>query len=54
MLGKDHGGLYKSQTKEERSKRLRGEEDQIKIIDLKFEKRQVAGFGKGGGGQDVP
>ena len=33
MLGKDYGGLYKAQTKEERRKR---ERDQIKFIDLKL------------------
>ena len=43
------------QMKKEESDRLRGERDQVKFIDLgfeqwiesKFERRQVAGFGKG-------
>ena len=43
MLGKGHGGLYKALKREE-SDRLRGERDQIKLIDLRFEGWQVAGF----------
>ena len=47
--------LYKAPANEEGSDRLRGERDQVKFIDLgfeqwiesKFERRQVAGFGKG-------
>ena len=42
-----HGGLYKAATKEERrSERLRGERDQIKFIDLRFERWQVVRFRK--------
>ena len=44
MLRKGHGGLYKG--KEEESKRLRGERDQINLIDLKFERWQVVAFRK--------
>ena len=47
MLGKGHGGLYKAPAKEERRKRkierLRGERDQIKFIDLRFERWQAYG-----------
>ena len=45
MLRKGHGGLYKSQQrkKEEREK-LRGDRDQIKLIDLKFGRWQVVGL----------
>ena len=32
------------QRKKEESERLRGERDQIKFIDLRFERRQVAGL----------
>ena len=35
------------QRKTEESERLRGERDQIKIIDLRFERWQVVGFRKG-------
>ena len=39
MLRKGHGRLYKAPTKEERrSEKLRGERDQIKFIDLRFER----------------
>ena len=38
-------GLYKSLTKEE-SESLRGEGDQIKFIDLRFERGQVIRFRK--------
>ena len=34
------------QRKKEESERLRGERDQIKFIDLKFERWQVVGFRK--------
>ena len=34
--------------------KLRGEGDNIKFIDLRFERGQVVGFGKGRRGQDVP
>ena len=55
MLGKGHGGLYNASTKKERrSERLRGERDQIKFIDLGFERWQVVRFRKARGGQDVP
>ena len=40
--------------KEERSERLRGERDQIKFIDLKFERWQVVGFRKPIRRQDGP
>ena len=36
------------QRKKEESERLRGEGDQIKFIDLRFERGQVVWFGKGG------
>ena len=42
------------QRKKEESERLRGERDQIKLIDLRFERWQVVGFRKGGRRQDVP
>ena len=45
MLRKDLGGLYRAPTKEEsRSKKLRGEVDQIKFIDLRFERWYVGGL----------
>ena len=55
MLRKGHGGIYKAQTKEERKKRewLRGERDQIKFIDLRFEEWLVARF-RIARRQDVP
>ena len=40
--------------KKERSERLRGEGDQIKFIDLGFERWQVVRFRKARGRQDVP
>ena len=47
MLRKGHGELYKAPTMEAiKSERLRGEGDQIKIIDLRFERRQVVRFRK--------
>ena len=48
MLGKGHGGLYSASTKEERRKRKakRRERDQIKSIDLGFERCQVVRFKK--------
>ena len=46
MLRKGHGGLYKAPTKEE-SEKLRGKRDQIKLIDLSFERWQVIGFREG-------
>ena len=42
------------QRKKEESKRLRGERDQIKFIDLGFERWQVVRFRKERGRQDVP
>ena len=38
--------------KKEESKRLRGEKDQIKFIDLRFERWQVVGFWKARRRQD--
>ena len=46
LLGKGHVDLYKAPTIEE-SKMLRGEGDEIKFIDLRFERWYVVGFGKG-------
>ena len=40
--------------KEERSERLRGERDQIKLIDHGFERWQVVRFRKARRRQDVP
>ena len=40
--------------KKEESKRLRGVRDQIKFIDLGFERRQVLRFSQPRGRQDVP
>ena len=56
MLGNGHGGLYNAPTKKERRKRKakRRERDQIKFIDLGFERRQVVRFRKARGMQDVP
>ena len=42
------------QRKKEESKRLRGERDQIKFIDLRFDRWQVVRFRKARGRQDVP
>ena len=42
------------QRKKEESKRQRGERDQIKLIDLRFEGWQVVGFRKVRRGQDAP
>ena len=39
--------------KEERE-RLRGERDQIKFVDLRFEREQVVIFRKARGRQDIP
>ena len=41
------------QRKKEESERLTGERDQIQLIDLRFESRQVVGFRKAPRGQDV-
>ena len=56
MLGKGHGGLYKAPTQEERRKRkAKGREgDDIKFIDLRFERWQVVAFRKARKRQDVP
>ena len=40
--------------KEEESERLRGERNQIKFIDLGFERWQIVRFRKARGRQDVP
>ena len=40
--------------KTEESKRLRGERDKIKFIDLRFERWQVVRFGQAKRRQDVP
>ena len=42
------------QKKKEESEWLRGERDQIKLIDLGFERWQVVGFRKARRRQDVP
>ena len=44
MLGKDHDYTKSQQRKKEESERLRGGRDQIKFIDLRFERWQVVGF----------
>ena len=46
MLRKGHGGLYKAPTKEERRKQTAKRRDQIKFIDLRFERWQVVTFRK--------
>ena len=42
------------QRKEKETERLRGERDQIKFIDLRFETWHVVRFRKARGRQDVP
>ena len=42
------------QRKKEESERLRGEGDQIKFIDLRFERWRAVGFRKARRRQDVP
>ena len=42
------------QRKKEKSRRLIGERDQIKFIDLRFGRWQVVRFRKARGRQDVP
>ena len=42
------------QRKKEEGERLRGERDQIKFIDLRFERWQVVRFKKAGRRQDFP
>ena len=55
MFGKGHGGLYKAPTKEERRKRkAKRRGDQIKFIDVRFERGQVVRFRKARRRQDVP
>ena len=55
MLRKGHDVLYKAPTMEERrQKRLRGEGDKIKFINLRLERWQVVRFGKGRGRQNIP
>ena len=46
--------IMPQQRTEEESKRLRGERDQIKFIDLEFERWQVLIFRKARGKRDVP
>ena len=45
MFREGHGGLYKAPTVKEQNDRVRGEEDMIKFIDLRFERCKVVGFG---------
>ena len=47
-------GTNPQQRKKEESERLRGEGDQIKFIDPRVERWQVAGFWKETWGQGVP
>ena len=48
-------GLYKAQQrKKEVRERLRGERDQIKLIDIRFQRWQVVGLRKARRRQDVP
>ena len=54
MRRKWHGDLCKGPIKEEGRGNLSGEEDKFKFIDLRFERKQVIGSGKGGRRQDVP
>ena len=42
------------QRKKEESERLRGERDQIKFIDLRFERGEVVGLRKARRRQDAP
>ena len=42
------------QRKKEESERQRGERDQIRVIDLRFERWQAAGLRKARRRQDVP
>ena len=46
--------MAQQRKKKERSERLREERDQIKFIDLGFERWQVIRFRKARGRQDVP
>ena len=45
---------YTEPKEERKSEKLRGERDQIKFIDLRFERWQFAGFGKARKVQDAP
>ena len=55
MLGKAMIAYTKPQKrKREESEKLRGEGDQIKFIDLRFERRQVVRFRKARKRQNVP
>ena len=55
MLGKAIVAYTKpQQRKKEESERLRGEGDEIKFVDLRFGRWQVARFRKGRIRQDVP
>ena len=54
MLGKGHGGQYQAPIKKEESEKLRGERDQIKVIDLRLERWHVVRFRKARRRQDVP
>ena len=44
VLRNGHGGLYKSPIKEERRMRKAKRRDQIKFIELRFERWQVVGL----------
>ena len=50
---KPWGGLYEAPTKEE-SERLRGEGDQVKFIDFRFERGQVLRHREGRRRQHAP
>ena len=57
MLRNGHGGIYKAQKKKEgrrKRKAKRRERDQIKFIDLRFERWPVVRFRKARRRQDVP
>ena len=55
MLGTGRSDLFKAPTwKKEESERLRGERDQIKSIDLRFEKWPVVGLRIARRRQEVP
>ena len=48
MLEKDHGA-YSEETNKGRKKKLSREGDEIKFVDLRFDRRYVAWFWVGGG-----
>ena len=56
MLKKGHGGLKKAPAKKQKkeSEMLRGERDEIKFIDLRFERWQVVRFRNARRRQDAP